>query len=179
MDMILKVLEEHEKSLDSLILQLGETVTRPQPPNTVKVPESSPFKIVLRKWQEFRERCLCPDLLVFDITDEKFQVLAINNDNFYVYLEKIPEVIIKMDKISDKFLIENGEYVSDEYKSSLSNGRLQCGLSVKIKRTKIDQPNGDLIQKISYKVDPEQARLWLSDELKTEKKAIMFGWVEA
>ncbi len=178
MDMILKVLEEHEKSLDSLIIQLGETVTRPKPSGEVKVPELNHYKIVLRKWQEFRERCQYSDLLTFDIADDMFQVLSLNNDNFYIYSEIIPEVTIKLDKNSDKVLIENGELISTEYQYSLLNGKLQCGLPIKTKKSKIDLPNGDLIQKINYKVDPEQARTWLSKELKTEKKAIIFGWIE-
>ncbi|MCX6649581.1 MAG: hypothetical protein NTV61_09400 [Candidatus Bathyarchaeota archaeon] len=178
MDLILNVLKEHEKNLDSLVLQLGETVSQQNTPGKISPHGLSQHKIVLRKWPEFRERCLHSDTLTFDIEGDKFKVFSLKNDVFFIYFETIPEVAIKMEKNSDKIIIESGDLMSTEDTSYAYNGRLQCGLSLNVKKLKVNMPNGDTVQKIMYKVDPEKAKLWLSEELKTEKRSIMFGWIE-
>ncbi len=177
-DLILKVLKDHEKSLDTLVSQLGETLNQPQAAGTIQVQGYNKYKVVLRRWFEFRDRCLKSDLIAFDMVGDKFHVSAVKNGSFYTYSETIPEVTIKMEKDGDKVLIEGGEFMSHEDPSYVFNGKLQCGLGVNMKKTKIDMPNGDTVHKIIYEVDTEEARVWLSDELKTEKKSIVYGGIE-
>jgi hypothetical protein len=177
-DLILKVLKDHEKSLDTLVSQLGETLSQPQAAGTIQVQGYNKYKVVLRRWFEFRDRCLKSDLIAFDMVGDKFHVSSVKNGSFYTYSETIPEVTIKMEKDGDKVLIEGGEFMSHEDPSYVFNGKLQCGLGVNTRKAKVDLPNGDTVHKIMYDVDPEEARVWLSDELKTEKKSIVYGVIE-
>jgi hypothetical protein len=177
-DLILKVLKEHEKSLDTLVGQLGETLKEPTAPSTVQIQGYNRYKLVLKRWFEFRDRCLKCEIIAFDIVGDKFCVSAIKNGSFYSYSETVPEVTIKMEKDGDKVLIEGGEFMTHEDPSYVFNGKLQCGLAVNTRKTKVDLPNGDTVHKILYDIDPEEARMWLSDELKTEKKAIVYGGIE-
>jgi hypothetical protein len=177
-DLILKVLKEHEKSLDTLVSQLGETLSQPVASGTVQIQGYNRYKVVLRRWFEFRERCLKSDLIAFDIVGDKFHVSSLKNGSFYAYSETVPEVTIKMEKDGDKVLIQGGEFMAHEDPSYVFNGKLQCGLAVNTRKTKVDLPNGDTVHKIIYAVDPEEARIWLSEELKTEKKSIVYGGIE-
>jgi hypothetical protein len=43
---------------------------------------------------------------------------------------------------------------------------------------KVDLPNGDHIYRFVFSIDPEDTRTWLSEELKTEKKSVVFGVIE-
>lgn len=177
-DLILKVLKEHEKNLDTLVSQLGETLSQPLGGGTVQVQGYNRYKVAFNRWFEFRDRCLKSDLVAFDVVGDKFRVSAVKNGSFYSYTETVPEVTIKMEKEGDKVLIEGGEFMAHEDPSHVFNGKLQCGLGVKTRKTKVDLPNGDTVHKILYDIETEEARLWLSDELKTEKKSIIFGGIE-
>ncbi len=177
-DLILKVLKEHEKNLDTLVSQLGDTLSQPIGNGSVQIHNYSKYKAVLHKWFEFRDRCLKSDLVAFDIVGDRFQVSAVKNGSFFCYSETIPEMTIKMEKDGDKVLIEGGEFMTHDESSYAFNGKLQCGLGVNTRKTKVDLPNGDTVHKILYDIDPEEARLWLADELMTEKKSIVFGDIE-
>jgi len=177
-DLILKVLKEHEKNLDTIVSQLGESLSQPQNVEKVQLQGYNKYKVVLNKWLEFRDRCLKSDIVAFDMVEDKFHVSAIKNGNFYSYTETVPEVTIKMEKDGDKVLIEGGEFMVHEDPSHVFNGKLQCGLGVKTKKMKVDLPNGDTVHKILYNIATEETRLWLSEELKTDKKMIVFGGIE-
>ncbi len=177
-DLILKVLKEHEQNLDTIVSQLGETLNQPPSGGTVQIQGYYKYKVSLHKWSEFRDRCLKSDLVAFDLAGDKFHVSAVKNGSFYSYTETVPEVTIKMEKEGDKVLIEGGDFMPHEDPSQVFNGKLQCGLGVRTRKTKAEQPNGDTIHKIIYDVEAEEARLWLSEELKTEKKSIIYGGIE-
>jgi hypothetical protein len=177
-DLILKVLEDHEKNLDALVSQLGETLHQPQVANAVKMQQHNLYKVVLHRWLDFIDRCINSDIVAFDIVDDKFHISSITNGIFYSYSETIPEVTVKMQKDGDKVLIEGVEFMSHEDPSYVFNGKLQCGLGVNIKKTKIDMLNGDTVHRIIYNIDPEEARVWLAGELKTEKKSIIYGEID-
>ncbi len=174
-DLILKVLQDHEKNLDTLVSQMGETLTQSQTTGTGQIHGNNSYKVVLRRWSEFRERCMKSELVAFDMFEDKFQVTVVKNGSFYAYSETIPEVTIKMEKEGDKVLIEGDELMGHKDVSYIFNGKLQCGLAVSTRKGKVNLPNGDVVHKIIYEVDPEEASKWLSDEMKTDKKSIVFG----
>ena len=174
-DLILKVLKDHEKSLDTLVSQMGETLTQSQAAAAGQVQGHNRYKVVLHRWSEFRERCIKSELIAFDIVRDKFHVTVVKNGGFYAYLETIPEVTIKLEKEGDKVLIEGDELMGHKDVSYIFNGKLQCGLAVSTRKGKVTLPNGDVVHKIMYEVDPDEATKWLADELKTDKKSIIFG----
>jgi hypothetical protein len=175
-DLILQVLKEHERNLDSLVLQLGETVG--QQSNTNKTPTHGLVlhKIVLRSWPEFREKCLRSDTVTFDFEDGKFKVIALKNDIFYRYFENLPQ------EVNEKGTIENLSLSSEnesfiEGTLDIFNSKLNCGLEL-MKKISGNNYGGNNRENNMYNIDPEEVKLWLSEQLKTDKKAIMFGWIE-
>lgn len=174
-DLILKVLKDHEKSLDTLVSQMGETLTQSQAPAAGQVQGHNRYKVVLHRWSEFREMCIKSELVAFDIIGNKFNVTVIKNSGSCAYSETIPEVTIKLEKEGDKVQIEGDEFMGHKDVSYIFNGKLQCGLAVSTRKGKVTLPNGDVVHKIMYEVDPDEATKWLSDELKTDKKSIIYG----
>jgi hypothetical protein len=176
-DLILHVLKEHEKNLDSLVLQLGETVS--QQGNVSKIPAHGiiQHKIVLRSWPEFREKCLHSETITFDFETDKFKVIALKNDIFYIYFESLPQAINK------KVVIDN-QYFSSNIKSHiegnthLNNSQLNCGLKFNMEKIKCNSYAENNLNNNTFNINPDEVKLWLSEQLKTEKRAIMFGWIE-
>jgi len=179
-DLILKVLKEHEKNLDTLVSQLGDNLSQPLSNGSVQIHNYSKYKAILHKWFEFRDRCMKSDLIAFDIIVDRFQVSAIKNGSLFCYSENVPEMRAraKMEKEGDKVLIEDGGFMTQNDPSYVFNGKLQCGLGVKIRKTTVELPNGDTVHKMLYDIDPGETRLWLENELKTEKKSIVYGEIQ-
>lgn len=178
-DLILKVLKEHEKNLDVIVSQLRDTIsTQPVLNQVIADQFLNKYRVNLHKWFEFRERCIKSNLIAFDMFDEQFIVSAVKNGSYYLYSETVPEVTIKMEKDKNDVLIDGGEFRIHEDPTKVFNGKLQCGLCVRTKKTKIDLPNGDSVHRIIYDIDPDEARHWLSEELRTDKKSIVFGRIE-
>jgi hypothetical protein len=177
-DLILQVLKEHEKNLDSIVLQLGETVSQQNNVGKISNHGFSPHKIVLHKWPDFREKCLHSDTIAFDFDNDEFKVFSLKNGVLYMYFETLPEVAIQKEN-RDKILIKSSDLMYNENVSRTYDRKLQCGLNINVKKGKAIMPNRDTTPKIMMsKIDPNEAKCWLSEELQVEKRAIIFGWIE-
>jgi hypothetical protein len=178
-DMILGVLKEHEKNLDTLVSQLGAISTAPQslPMTQNIVQTSNKIRINVRNWADFREKCNKPDIVAFDLVDDSFTVTALKPGMLFSYSETIPEVTIMLEKDSDNVTIEDDNFKIHEDPHFIINGKLQCGLPVQTGKSKSTTQKGDTIHKIIYDVDPDEARQWLQHELKVEKELVINGSV--
>lgn len=176
-DLILQVLKEHEKNLDSIVLQLGETVNQQNNPSKTSTLGHGPHKLVLRNWFEFRDKCQHSDTIAFDIEDDKFKIFSLKNNDFYMYFETIPETEKKSRNINDNLTKSDNLFFTEDF-TKINNGKLQCGLPLKVIKEKTNQTSGHTTPKMIYRTDPDQVKQWLSEELKTEKKSIIFGWID-
>jgi hypothetical protein len=168
---MLQVLKEHEKNLDTIIMQLGETVNQQTTTSKIPTHKNGQHKVILRKWLEFRDKCQHSDTITFDIENDKFKVFSLKDDVFYTYSEAISPTYPSKIVIKFEELVSTGE-------ADIFDEKLQCGLILKLKKLKTSVPGSNDNQKLIYQVDPDDAKRWLSRELKTDKKSIMFGCIE-
>jgi len=96
-DFIINVLREHEKNLDTLVAKLENMI------NVEGMALSSQgeakggrsrVKVAINKWPEFCEKSMEPQVLTFNVLDDKLEVFALKDDVIYVYREKIPNLFI-------------------------------------------------------------------------------------
>ncbi len=178
-DMILKVLKEHEKNLDNIVYQLGETLTsQPSSAQTSHTTINYQHKIMIRKWFEFKERCLRSDIVAFEVKDDRLMVTALKGSNLYYYSEDIPEVPIFMEEDRENVLADSHESSLKDRPPYSVTSKLQCGIRIIARRTRADLLKDDHINRFVFNIDSEDTRTLLSEELKTDKKSVVFGVIE-
>lgn len=180
-DFIINVLREHEKSLDAQVAKLENII------NADGISLSSQgeakgrrlrVKVTIDRWPEFCEKSIEPQILTFNISDDKLEVSALKDDVVYVYREKIPKLSMEMAKEEGRVLIRDGDLGDLITALSLIAGELKCGLSVKHKKVDLKLPDGDVVQKIIFEIDGKIAKSWISKELGIEETSIVFGSIE-
>jgi len=180
-DFIINVLKEHEKSLDAQVTKLEDIITfdRMARPSQGEVKgRSLRVKVALNKWSEFQEKSTEPQMLAFNVSDDKLEVSVLKDDILFVYREKIPELSMTVEREEGRLVTRGGNF-SDLFDNlSLIAGSLQCGLPVKHRKVDFKLPDGDVVQKIIFEVDSEIAKSWLSKQLGVEKTSIIFGSIE-
>ncbi len=179
-DLIMKVLTEHEKNLDSIAYKLDETLSGHSSLNkqVYELKTAGKYKVFIKKWSEFKEKCMESDLVTFETDADQFKVSAINGAGFYSYSEPIPEFTIRMENCGNRVTIKNGTKKTAGGSKYIFNGKLQCGIGVKAKRVKVELPNGDSLHKITFDIDPENAKKWLAEQLKVDKQLLIYGSIE-
>jgi hypothetical protein len=179
-DLIINVLREHEKSLDALVAKLEEILTSERPiplPSTAPGPSANRVKVFLRNWSEFRDRCTEASLVAYDLAGDRFQVSALKDETLYFYSETVPDIAINLEKEGDRTLVKGVEVRSLD-RGLLFDGRLRCGLTLATTRAEFELPSGTIVQKIRYDIQQDEARSWLSKQLKVNKNSIMQGRLE-
>lgn len=180
-DLIINVLRDHEKTLDGLISKLEQVLagSAPVPIPAVKTEVGRPaVSVVISEWTGFRERCLEADLVTFEIEDRQYKVSAVKDGILYLYEEEIPEMEIRYKEEEKKAIIEGIDIRSTELVPTVLRGRLRCGLNISVKGTEVKMPDGVSVYKIIYDIDAEEAKSWLTKQLKTEKKNIIRGKIK-
>jgi hypothetical protein len=82
-DLIINVLREHEKTLDTLISKLETTIDsapKKEGESVKQVPPHNKYSIIVDNWSEFK-RSSKADLAVFNMKDNKLTISAIK-ENF-------------------------------------------------------------------------------------------------
>ena len=176
-DLIINVLREHEKNLDDLVSRLEKALEQKTPPRAEAGLELRKPLItaVVNRWAEFRERCLGSGIVAFDIEDKQFRVSALNDGVLYAYGENMPDMEIRMREKDDRTVIDGIDIGSIGQVPAVLRGRLECGLEVSVKGAEVRLPDGVVVYKVLYDVDADEARNWLSHQLKVDKKAIIQG----
>jgi hypothetical protein len=175
-DLILKVLKEHEKNLDSIILQLNESLSTRNVDGQVLVTPGLKYRVQLSNWEEFKERSLKAEIVAYDISDSKLSISAYKNGSLTIYTEEIPEFTLKKEKSGERIV---GKHDLTKVDGSLIvGGWLKCGLSVKVKQGKTDLKYTEKLRKISCEINTNEIQSWLSSELKIDKKSVVSGKIE-
>lgn len=187
-DLIINVLREHEKSLDDLVARLESVVTRTEsarpPPTKTEISatriEASKLIIsaFIKNWAEFREKSLGSSLVAFDVDEKRFNVSAFKEGILYSYNEDIPELELRFKEKDQRIALEGLDIDRAETVPTILRGRLRCGLEVSVKGLEIKLPEGSSVYKVSYDIDDDEARSWLSFQLKTDKKNIIRGMIK-
>jgi len=183
-DLIINVLKDHEKKLDELVSRLENTdsveTPRHQPPT--RAPEMkavSGGKPVasarLKRWAEFQKQARSPELVAFDSDAGRFTVSALAGRVIYTYAESIPSMEIEYSGDEGKSRIDGINISRAELIPAAFRGKLDCGLELKMNKYDVSMPDGGLMHKINYFIDPEIAKQWLAYQLEVDDDRVVQG----
>lgn len=180
-DLIINVLKDHEKTLDALISKLEEALAgaASMPAAALRTGVMRPtVSVVLRRWAEFRERCVDVSIVAFDIEDKNFKVSAVKDDIHYGYQEEMPDMEIRFRENEEKAVINEIGVSSAGLIPTVIRGVLECGLAASLKGVEVKLPDGGAVYKVIFDIEADKATTWLADQLKVDKKYIMQGKIQ-
>jgi hypothetical protein len=167
MDFLINVLRDHEKSLDDLISRAEVIVNEKtaQEPDVDDSSNSKLIRVVLKDWQDFKQRIIGINLLCFNLLNNVFIVTASNGQKLFEYRESVPDV-------NNDLRQHNG----DDNTIYLGNYKLSIGLELitKIVNTGSKEKKPHLL----FDLDPNYTKMWLSKELHVNKSFIVCGGIE-
>ncbi|MFB0543856.1 MAG: hypothetical protein ACETVR_03645 [Candidatus Bathyarchaeia archaeon] len=176
-DFIIRTLTEHEKAMDELVARLEEILehlpTQPPPPRDVERPLA--ICVETQDWGEFKSRCGGAPVVAFEIDEKTLSIYAVKEGVVYAYSEELPEMRIRMRRAEDYYIVEEFSVDSLEGIPLAFRKRLNCGLEGSVRGSRVRLPEGGHLIKVAYDVDVEEAKTWLSKELKVNKRSIIQG----
>lgn len=172
MDFLISILKEHEKSLDSLIFRV-ETLLKNQDcynklKNSRQV-ERLPIKVTLKEWEHLCRKAQGAEFVCYDLICDEFIVQVNLGSNIYEYKEKIA---IHKQELSDNRIIGSGINSENIKNLTIINGKLSIGLELKTKIRTTEKKH-----KLSYDLDREYTRNWLSTQLSVHEDIILYGGI--
>ena len=181
-DLIINVLKDHEKRMDELISQLEGTQSPQSALPYIDYRSSTPSRanvsVSVTKWQDFREKGSTSSLVSFEIIDKKFHVFALGNGILYNYVEEIPEMEIKYNKLDKKVQIESIDVSTADLMQVALGGKLDCGLELTKREYDVEINNEISMRKIAYSINPETVKEWLAYQLGLNDKDIIQGKIK-
>ena len=175
-DFIINVLREHEKTLDELVGRLEGAFERlPEVRGAERIEKPPAICVEIRGWDEFRSRCRGAPMVAFEADGRVFSIYAVKGGLVYTYSEPLPEMSIRMRKSEDRYIVEEFSVDSLEGVSLAFKKRLNCGLEGAVKGSEVRVQEGVHLINIAYDVNIEEAKRWLSKELKVDKENIVRG----
>jgi hypothetical protein len=180
-DLIINVLREHEKTLDTLISKLEttlESAPKKDNENVKQVLYNNKYSIIVNTWSEFKERSSKADLAVFSMKDNKVKISVIKENFVYSYVESVSEITMTIEKINEKILVKGLELSKIEDHPLVFNGRLKCGLTLTDRKSEFKLPDGNIIQKINYEAENGETKNWLAKQLEIKRENIIIGEIE-
>jgi hypothetical protein len=180
-DLIINVLREHEKTLDTLISKLEttlESAPKKDNENVKQVLYNNKYSIIVNTWSEFKERSSKADLAVFSMKDNKVKISVIKENFVYSYVESVSEITMTIEKINEKILVKGLELSKIEDHPLVFNGRLKCGLTLTDRKSEFKLPDGNIIQKINYEADNGETKNWLATQPEIKRENIIIGEIE-
>lgn len=178
-DFIINILKEHEKSLDTQIAKMEEILNNKNVvTKSEKQSSSNKEKVIqidIKNWNEFIDKSNKPELASFETINEELIINALKRNILFNYKEPISEVTMTIEKNMDKINIKGVEVKKIDDHPLISNGRLNCGLMLKPIKTEYQTTDNKIIQKLTYYMDIEDTRKWLSQKLNIDKDSVING----
>ena len=181
LDLIINVLREHEKTLDTLISKLEvalDSTPKKSEENVKQILHYNNFRIIVNNWSEFKERTSKAELAAFNMKDNKLKICVIKESFVYSYIESVSEITMTIEKINDKVMVKGLELSKIEDHPLVFSGRLKCGLNLTHRKTEFNLPDGNIIQKINYELDNGETKNWLVKQLEIKRENIIVGEIE-
>jgi hypothetical protein len=174
MDLLINVIKDHEKNLDSL-LSRAETLMEDDnlPQNLLQNPPN--LRLLLKNWDEFCKRAVEAELVCFDIFDKKFFCNAITDTKIYVYCEDTPKTVVET-KNNDNDLINSSVKVGKQVDNKISFHQRSLSIGLELKTSIFE--SGEL-KKVEYELDHQYTKNWLSKKLGIHRDFIVRGYIDS
>jgi hypothetical protein len=174
MDLLINVIKDHEKNLDTLISR-AENLMEDNMVQKNYVQNPPNLRLKLRDWEEFRARAIEAELVCFDLVDSKFLCNAITKTKIYRFCEEIPETRLEFNENGNNSAltgISMGK--SNDENISFLGGLLSIGLELRSRKV-VD--SGEKYE-VEYELDLLYTKNWLSRELGIHRNFIVRGNIE-
>ena len=176
LDLIIQVLRDHEKTLDELIGRLEEVFERFSTGREAEHVEKFPaIRVEISNWKEFRSKCSGASMVAFEKDERVLSIFAVKEGVVHTYSEALPVMNVRVKKSEEQYVVNGVSADSLHDIWSAFKMRLRCGLEGYVKGSEVRLQEGTHLLIITYDVDAEEARQWLSKELNVDKKKIVQG----
>lgn len=178
-DLVISVLKDHEKNLDKLIERLTDVLDKREEKHPKE--KARPIGTVeCEGWQDFKEKGTGSNLVAFHLEANSLIVEALSEHYLLRYSEDLPRIIFHVKKEErNRYSVEG--YVKGVKKAdlkdilSLFRGELRCGLQIGVKGSRVDANEDEFVINVSYELNREKIKEWLSWELNVPKENIVLG----
>ncbi|MBD3206511.1 hypothetical protein GF319_09235 [Candidatus Bathyarchaeota archaeon] len=157
MDLLINILKDHEKSLDTLINRMENLLYK-------NIKNSKKGKIysqimVLNDWDQFCQLSRSSEMVFYNIIDKTFSIVLKVNDCIFEYNEKIPE-----------FILEEPQSKKVTKLNDFRKLKLKNGLEIQLKFLPIEND-----MKRKFLSNDDYIINWISTQLDIPKKLIFYG----
>ena len=178
LDLVINVLKDHEKNLDRLIGRLADALDKKEEKRAKE--EARPLRAVeCEDWQDFKEKGKGSELVAFHLKAGSLIVEALSKNYVLRYSEDLPRIRFHVKREVEGYSIEgharNAKTANLKDILSLFRGELRCGLRMGIRGSRVDVNENEFTVNVTYEVNKEKIKEWLSWELNVPKKNIILG----
>jgi hypothetical protein len=173
MDLLINVLKDHEKHLDTMITR-AEYLLEEKKGSYQFDQKPAYIKISLKDWKDFKDCAIEANLICFDLIESIFYCNAITDTKIYKYVEKTPETQLNFKENENDIVISSNKMGDPEKHFSLKNRQLSIGLMLNARKNE----NNYSKPKIEFDIDSQYTKKWLSNELKIHRDFIIQGYLE-
>ena len=166
MDLLINILKDHEKSLDTLITRMEYLMDERILTNFRKKSQTSSNIVVLKNWKHFCEISQSSEMVFYNISEQNFKIFSNKDYYIYEYYEKFPEFILEESK-NEKNISELEGFKKLKFK-------LKMGLEIEIKLRPFENEF-----KFDFTFDEDYIRNWLSKKLNFPKNCIFYGHLKS
>jgi hypothetical protein len=191
MDLIINVLKDHESKLDELVSRL-ESLPPPQAERADNSEAKAEYKpqrpvvgfprqagpavsAVLKRWADFKLKCMSSRLVAFDTEESVFEVSALAGGVIYVYREEIPSMGITYREGEEGAQVEGIDISKPGLMPAALREKLDCGLEFTRRDLETKMDNERALHKIIFEIDPVVAKSWLAYQLGADDSDVVQG----
>ena len=174
-DFIIDTLREHEHALDDLVKQLETIVSRAPAVSGASAPAQGVPSVGIRDWEEFKSRCSQAPLVAYEETEAAFSVDAMKLGLRYSYIEELPLMRVKVKRVGDSYVTEQLSSNSPDNAYPLMATKLKCGLEGRIESTRTEAETGVYFVNARVRLNDEEVRGWLAEQLSVDEKNVIKG----
>jgi len=178
LELLIMTLKEHEKKLSEAVDTLKDTAAYLKETTAQITPyplqKSTTITIHCEDWKEFKGKSRKARVIAFSTRDDYFSVTMVS-DELYTYSEPLPEQELVVKKEGVKYVINNMSFNNIEAIPLAFKKHLNCGLQGSIRTVKHVLPDESYLLKLTFNVDVNQIKNWLSEELNAPIDKILEG----
>lgn len=177
-DFLINVLKDHEEILGALIDKVESLIEKNQTRNyeLLKINELPNVSLSIQEWYDFRLNALYPEFVCFEIEDSSLIISAKKRNVIFTYHELITETF-KSTFIQDSLIFNESDNKINRDIQQI-NGQLRSGIDIILSINQEMNENGVKKNKISFHLDTDLTKKWISKQLNIKKNLIFNGKIE-
>jgi len=141
-----------------------------------KIHRPARFALVqCKEWTDFKDKSRGARRVAFEVEEKIFTVDSLSDEEVFKYSESLPEQEFHVKEEEKRYVIEKMFVDSLDNLPLVLKRRLRCGLQFSIRSSRFDLSDMEHVFKLTYHVDSDRAKNWLSGELEVPEENIVEG----